>query len=49
MLARSLAKQARLQEALPYAHRAVEIYSRLRMPEEIEEAQALLKECEEKI
>jgi nucleoside phosphorylase/tetratricopeptide (TPR) repeat protein len=48
-LASSIAKQGRRQEALPYAHRAVEIYNKLRMPEEFEAAQAVLKECEAKI
>jgi nucleoside phosphorylase/tetratricopeptide (TPR) repeat protein len=48
-LVRSLAQQGRSQEALPYAHRAVEIYTKLRMPDELKKAQALLKECEAKI
>ena len=37
--------QGKAQEALPYAQRAVEIYTELRIPSKLEEAQALLKEC----
>jgi len=48
-LAKSLVQQDRLQEALPYAHRAVEIFTKLRMPDNLKKAQAVLKECEAKI
>ena len=34
-------------EALPYARRAVEIYTRLGSPD-LEKARAMLRECEEK-
>ncbi len=43
-LARALAQQGRSAEGLPYAARAVEIYTRIRSSE-VEEAQTLLKEC----
>ena len=49
LLARSLVQQDRPQEALRYAQRAVEINSKLRMPDELEEARAVLIECEAKI
>ena len=45
-LARSLSKQGRSLEGLPYAQRAVEIYTKLRH-RDLVEAQAVLKECEE--
>jgi nucleoside phosphorylase/tetratricopeptide (TPR) repeat protein len=45
-LARALARQSRAAEGVPYARRAVEIFKRLRMPEELEKAQAALRECE---
>jgi len=45
ILALALTKQGRPKEALPYAHRAVEIYTRLKMPEELAAAQAILAEC----
>ncbi len=47
VLAISLAKQGRAAEGLPYAQRAVEIYTRLRVdPEKLKKAQATLAACE---
>jgi tetratricopeptide (TPR) repeat protein len=44
-LAQALARQGKPQEGLPYAHRAVEISTRLHQPEDLEKAQAALIEC----
>ncbi len=47
-LARALLKQQqRLEEALPLAHRAVEIHTRLRMQDNLQEAQETLAEIEQ--
>jgi tetratricopeptide (TPR) repeat protein len=45
LLAKALAHQGRKQEALPYARRAVEIYTALRSPD-LELARRTLAECE---
>lgn len=44
-LAKALARQGQSQEGLPYAQRAVEIFTRLRQPDELEKAQAALNAC----
>jgi tetratricopeptide (TPR) repeat protein len=46
-LAIALARQGQPQEGLPYARRAVEIHTRLKIsPDEMEAAQAALRDCE---
>ncbi|MBC8031616.1 MAG: tetratricopeptide repeat protein [Pyrinomonadaceae bacterium] len=45
-LAKALVRQGKGSEALPYAQRAVEIYSRLGVPSDLEAARETLEECE---
>lgn len=46
-IAKALARQGQPHAGLPYARRAVEIYTKLRIdPETMEKAQAVLRECE---
>ncbi len=44
-LATSLARQGRPEEGLEYAHRAIDIFTRLRQPDQLEKARAVLQEC----
>ena len=44
-IAKSLARQFRPEEGRPYAERAVAIFARLRLPDELEMALATLAEC----
>jgi len=46
LLAQALVRQGKAVEALPHARRAVEIYTRLGLPD-LAEAQATLAECEQ--
>lgn len=46
ILAKALARQGKGAEALPYAKRAVEIFTKLRVPDRLEKAEKALKECE---
>ncbi len=46
-LAKALLRQGNAAEGLPHARRAVEIYTRLRMPSALGGAQATLRECEQ--
>ncbi len=45
-LAEALVRQAKPAEALPHARRAVEIFTRLGVPSDIERARTILRECE---
>ena len=45
-LAKALVRQGKSAEALPYAQRAVEIFERLGVASDIEDASAILRECE---
>lgn len=45
-LAEALARQGRRTEGLPHAQRALEIFTKLRQPDDLKEAQLALRECE---
>lgn len=45
LLAKALARQGRAEEGLPHAQRAVDVFARLRQPENLAAAQAALREC----
>jgi len=45
-LAKALARQGRPAEGLPYARRALDISTKLRKPDDLEDAQAALSECQ---
>lgn len=47
VLAKAVALQNRPQEGLPYASRSVELFTRLRMPEDLQDAQTTLKQCQD--
>lgn len=44
-LARALCRQGKVAEGLSHARRAVELFTKLRMPQHLETARAVLKEC----
>jgi nucleoside phosphorylase/tetratricopeptide (TPR) repeat protein len=46
-LAKALVQQGRLKEAAPYAQRAVEIHTNLRMRLDLEQSTVILKRCQE--
>ncbi len=46
IIAQALARQGKPAEGWEYARRAVDIFSRLRQPDELEKAQAALRECD---
>jgi len=46
LIAKAMARQSRRADGLPYARRAVEIFTKLQSPENLAAAQAVLKECE---
>ena len=45
-LAKAVAMQGRLKDGLPHALRAVDLFTKLRMPDDVLEAQAVLKQCQ---
>ncbi|MCW5201624.1 tetratricopeptide repeat protein [Desulfobulbus sp. US4] len=45
IIAQAMVRQGRAKEGLDYAHRAVEIFTQLRQPDELEKAQSALQEC----
>ncbi|HEY9402049.1 MAG TPA: tetratricopeptide repeat protein, partial [Pyrinomonadaceae bacterium] len=46
VLAKALIRQNQPREALPYARRAIDIFTKLRQPGRLKIAQATLRECE---